>query len=189
MGGEGIPRAARPAESTNEETGCSATAGAETDWNQDCRRPAPTRIRSANEEGFHMNRQLRFLACVAAVAVFSALSVGEVSAQYGSTYRHGNVYSTTQAPNDLFYNYYAPGGNAMYPAPLSWTPEYVGHTYFTYPPLYPHHYLEPHRLSYTDGERTVNVKYSHHGGQILRSRRWIEQRWQPRLTFPNPLPQ
>lgn len=40
------------------------------------------------------------------------------------------------------------GFNAsLYPAPRR-VPQFVGHTYYTYPPLYPHHYL---------------YKHSHHG--------------------------
>lgn len=54
---------------------------------------------------------------------------------------------------DLFYNYYSDNlvGNPakMYPCPRP-TPEYVGHTYFTYQPLLPHEFLRrPHAKVYT----------------------------------------
>lgn len=115
-----------------------------------------------------------------------------------------NVYSTIQyqdlgggqfqqAPQDLFYNYYAgpgPYGNyvaEMYVAPLP-IPAHVGHTYYTYQPFYPHNYLQPHKMYYSDGERNVRVQYMHHGGHIWRTPRHISERWQPRMTFPNALP-
>jgi hypothetical protein len=55
--------------------------------------------------------------------------------------------------HDLFHQYYI-GNNcggapaAMYPAPNSWIPPYVGHVYYTYEPLYPHEYLYPHHRTY-----------------------------------------
>lgn len=54
---------------------------------------------------------------------------------------------------DLFYNYYvAPRchqGNAagMYTAPKQ-VPGWVGHTYYTYQPFYPHEFLYPHYREY-----------------------------------------
>lgn len=130
----------------------------------------------------------RVMGCAAAALA----AIGTVGAQEGYTSRHGNSYSVTQAPNDLFYNYHSQPGwgggytAGMYPAPMP-VPGYVGQTYYTYQPLYPHHYLEAHKLHYTDGDRDVRVKYSHHGGQIWRYSRWTEQRWQPRYTFPAPV--
>ena len=55
-------------------------------------------------------------------------------------------------PHDLFRQYYAPnncGGPvaALYPAPHA-VPEMVGHTYYTYQPLYPHEFLYPHHRTY-----------------------------------------
>jgi hypothetical protein len=53
---------------------------------------------------------------------------------------------------DLFRQYYVPnncGGVSagMYPAPLP-VPPHVGHTYYTYEPLYPHEFLYPHKRTY-----------------------------------------
>ena len=70
-------------------------------------------------------------------------------------------YSDTQP--DLFYNYYV-GANcgqypaAMYTAPVQ-TPPVVGHTFFTYQPLYPHEYLYTHKRIYHH--------YYHDGGHGL----------------------
>jgi hypothetical protein len=55
--------------------------------------------------------------------------------------------------NDLFHQYFI-GNNcggapaAMYPAPHTWIPPWVGHVYYTYEPLYPHEYLYPHHRTY-----------------------------------------
>lgn len=55
-------------------------------------------------------------------------------------------------PHDLFRPYYAPnncGGPvaSLYPAPHP-VPPHVGHTYYTYQPLYPHEFLYPHHRTY-----------------------------------------
>jgi hypothetical protein len=55
-------------------------------------------------------------------------------------------------PHDLFRQYYAPnncGGPtaALYVAPRP-VPEHVGHTYYTYQPLYPHEWMYPHHRTY-----------------------------------------
>ncbi|MCC9603838.1 hypothetical protein LOC67_25080 [Stieleria sp. JC731] len=71
---------------------------------------------------------------------------------------------------DLFYNFYTQGqcnnANAqMYVSPLP-TPQFVGHTYFTYQPFYPHEMLYTHKDRYHnhyDNGRGLNrtrVKYS-----------------------------
>lgn len=50
---------------------------------------------------------------------------------------------------DLFYNYYVPPsqqggvGAQLYLSPRP-TPAYVGHTWYTYQPLYPHEFMYPH---------------------------------------------
>jgi len=58
----------------------------------------------------------------------------------------------TQFGLDVFHNYYPntmTGVNSanMYPTPYP-TPPSVGHTYYTYQPLYPHEYLYQHRRVY-----------------------------------------
>lgn len=73
--------------------------------------------------------------------------------------------------SDLFYNYYTQGyanrANAqMYLSPLP-VPPNVGHTFYTYQPFNPHHYLYPHKdryHNYYDGGRGLNrtkVSYYH----------------------------
>ncbi len=64
---------------------------------------------------------------------------------------------------DLFYNYYTQGNcnrsNAqLYISPLP-VPPNVGHTFFTYQPLYPHHFMFWHSdryHNYYDGGRGTN---------------------------------
>ncbi len=90
--------------------------------------------------GFNL---LKTIALAAALGV-----VGHASAQDGS---------------QLFANQYTQGGAnqstaAMYVAPVP-VPPWVGHTYYTYQPLYPHEmmYLHAHRYhSYYDGGRGLN---------------------------------
>lgn len=64
--------------------------------------------------------------------------------------------------SDLFYNYYTQGNNRanaqMYISPLP-VPPFVGHTYNTYQPFYPHHYLYHHKdryHNYYDNGRGTN---------------------------------
>lgn len=75
------------------------------------------------------------------------------------------IYPTprTYGRPDLFYNYYTQGySNAvnaqMYVSPLP-VPPYVGHTFMTYQPLQPEHYLYWHKDRYHnhyDGGRGLN---------------------------------
>lgn len=64
---------------------------------------------------------------------------------------------------DLFYNYYAPSTAGGAPAQLYLAPrpvpERVGHTYYTYQPLYPHEYMYPHYREYY----TYKGNYHHYG--------------------------
>jgi hypothetical protein len=50
----------------------------------------------------------------------------------------------------------------LYPSPRP-VPQFVGHVFYTYEPLYPHHYLYKHRhhkLSYNQGNLTLTkVRY------------------------------
>jgi DNA-directed RNA polymerase subunit RPC12/RpoP len=60
----------------------------------------------------------------------------------------GDMYPRTYGQPDLFYNYYTQGlanrANAqMYLCPHPIPPN-VGHTFYTYQPFYPHHYMYPH---------------------------------------------
>ncbi|MBN1852345.1 MAG: hypothetical protein JW829_06460 [Pirellulales bacterium] len=63
-----------------------------------------------------------------------------------------------QQPQELFYNYYVgpgPGGvpAQMYVSPQP-VPAHVGHTYYTYPPFYPHELMIHHKRAW----------YTHHPG-------------------------
>ena len=79
----------------------------------------------------------------------AGVSAGCIERQYGNI--------------DLFYNYYTRGycnrANAqMYLSPVP-VPPFVGHTFYTYQPLYPHHYLFSHSdryHNYYDGGRGTN---------------------------------
>lgn len=93
------------------------------------------------------------ISLLASVALAAALCMGgSVSAQ-----EHGGV-----GPH-LFANQYTQGGAnqataQMYVAPVP-VPAWVGHTYYTYQPLYPHEmtYSHTHRYhSYYDNNRGLN---------------------------------
>ena len=70
-----------------------------------------------------------------------------------------------QPQADLFYNQYTNGPASpakMYPSPLP-APEWVGHTYYTYQPLYPEAWLNPHSrryVRYAPGHPLVPVNYT-----------------------------
>ena len=72
---------------------------------------------------------------------------------------------------DLFYNFYVPPncggmGAELYIAPYP-VPPLVGHTYYTYQPFMPHHYLYHHKRSYHRyydegrGMTRAHVKWTH----------------------------
>jgi hypothetical protein len=71
-------------------------------------------------------------------------------------------YANAQSPQ-LFANQYTQGGAnqttaAMYVSPVP-VPPWVGHTYYTYEPLYPHEFMHLHNHryhSYYDGGRGLN---------------------------------
>ena len=73
----------------------------------------------------------------------------------------------------LFANQYTQGyanqaTAQMYVAPVP-TPEWVGHTYYTYQPLYPHEMMYAHTRryhSYYDGGRGLNSTKVHYGPSI-----------------------
>lgn len=58
---------------------------------------------------------------------------------------------TENSQPDVFFNLYQPNNfgeaAAAYPAPLP-TPNWVGHTYYTYQPLMPHEFLYHHHRTY-----------------------------------------
>ena len=77
-----------------------------------------------------------------------------------------------QHQKDLFYNYYAAPGPyngaaaEMYVAPRP-VPPHVGHTFYTYQPLYPHEYMYTHHRTYHryynggQGLNRTHVTYRH----------------------------
>ena len=81
-------------------------------------------------------------------------SAGGLAAGNG---RSGSRYAVAERQIDthnpeLFYNYYVPPnfggvGAQLYMAPGP-VPGHVGHTYYTYQPLYPHEYLYGHTRTY-----------------------------------------
>lgn len=93
----------------------------------------------------------RFIPASLAIAFLLIFGISTSQAQRrNATIPCAPHYSDAQP--DLFYNYYV-GANcgqypaAMYTAPIQ-TPPLVGHTYFTYQPLYPHEYLYMHKRNY-----------------------------------------
>jgi len=74
----------------------------------------------------------------------------------------------------LDYNYYYPAPNQpgagqipaqMYLCPIPRPPQYVGHTYITYPPFQPHEWLWQHRRAY--------YRYHPGGGMTMTSMWWV----------------
>jgi hypothetical protein len=68
---------------------------------------------------------------------------------------------------DLFYNYYLHNNCGvpahMYVSPVE-TPPHVGHTYFTYQPMYPHEWMYKHHrtyVNYYDNAKRKNVVRVH----------------------------
>ena len=101
------------------------------------------------------------LSCAAAVGVFASAAPASASDFLGS---HNGCSNNNGCNNgcdsrcakyysepsyNLFYNYsVGPGrcgvyGAQLYPCPYP-TPAVTGHTYYTYPPFYPHHYMRKH---------------------------------------------
>jgi hypothetical protein len=97
-------------------------------------------------------------------AVGSAVQNGYVDGGYVETVDGGIVGGArTYGQPNLFHNYYTQGYSnqvnaQMYVSPLP-VPPYVGHTFMTYPPLAPEHYLYTHKDRYHnhyDGGRGLN---------------------------------
>ena len=106
-----------------------------------------------------------------AVLALAALTLAVSSAQaWEQPGWNGKRHISYQQQKDLFYNYYAQPGPyngaaaAMYVSPHP-VPAFVGHTYYTYQPFYPHEMLYKHERSYYTynpgaGWRRTNVRYS-----------------------------
>lgn len=82
-----------------------------------------------------------------------------------------------QSNQDLFYNFYAHPGPAggvtapMYVSPIP-TPPYVGHTWITYQPFMPHHYMFPHKRVYTKWHYEQDGTTLRSGGRTVTKVRW-----------------
>jgi hypothetical protein len=104
---------------------------------------------------------MRSFASVIARGLLAACSLVVVGSVFASTaeaqqcngrgFRNGLCQRHYAGPDtsDLFRQYYAdPGacgivGAELYPSPLP-VPAHVGHTYYTYQPMYPHMWMDPH---------------------------------------------
>ncbi|MEM7477178.1 MAG: hypothetical protein AAF483_19520 [Planctomycetota bacterium] len=102
------------------------------------------------------------LTLAAALLAFCSLTSSANAQQYGN------------GPQ-LFANQYSNGANQataqMYLSPVP-VPAWVGHTYYTYQPLYPHHYMHPHSdrfHNYYDGGRGLNRTRVHYSTAPLRT--------------------
>lgn len=90
----------------------------------------------------------RITAVVIGILVsLGALTTGKVLAHDGPALEAHN-----HRAGDLFPSYWAPAAPGVISAPLYVapvpTPPYVGHTWVTYQPLYPHELLYPHKKVY-----------------------------------------
>ncbi len=85
-----------------------------------------------------------------AICLAIGLTTGMVMA-WGTALAHEPARSDARnhRAGDLFPSYWAPAAPGAISAPLYVapvpTPPYVGHTWVTYQPLYPHEFLYPHR--------------------------------------------
>ena len=89
------------------------------------------------------------------------------------TCNNGNCEYRFYGQPDLFYNFYAwPSctglGSELYLSPRP-VPPHVGHTYFTYQPLYPHEFMYTHHRTY---------HHYYNGGQGL-NRTCVHWKWSP----------
>jgi hypothetical protein len=102
----------------------------------------------------------------------------------------GTVPYNTYGGHDLFYNYYTQGyanqaNAAMYLAPVP-VPPNVGHTFYTYQPLYPHemmhwHYHRYH--NYYDNGRGLNrTKVDYYGPPVRTGANYV---WR-KIQLPRP---
>lgn len=109
-------------------------------------------------------RYSKSILAVAALLTFSGISGNAVAQEHGGVGPH------------LFANQYTQGyanqaTAQMYISPVP-VPPWVGHTYYTYEPLYPHEmtYTHTHRYhSYYDGNRGLNRTRVHYYAPPVRT--------------------
>jgi hypothetical protein len=84
--------------------------------------------------------------------------------------------NATSGAGDLFHNYYTQGSSNQATAQMYLTPRpvpaWVGHTYYTYQPFYPHHYMYWHKdtyHTYYDNSRGLNRTSAHYYAPPVRT--------------------
>lgn len=108
--------------------------------------------------------------------------VGDMSADESGAYDGVGCIERQYGQPDLFYNYFTQGNcnraNAqMYLSPHP-IPPHVGHTFYTYQPLYPHHYMFRHRDRYHNyydfgrGTNRTRVSYRPSAYQLIENVYW-----------------
>jgi hypothetical protein len=112
---------------------------------------------------------------------FMSTTAAAAAVNSGNTEQYGNVLGKGTQP--LFENYFTQGNAnqataGMYMSPIG-VPGHVGHTYYTYQPLYPHHYLYQHHdryHSYYDGGRGLNrTKASYSVPPVSGTLHWVHK--------------
>jgi hypothetical protein len=113
---------------------------------------------------------MRFTSLKICLALALAIvSVAQTAKAFEPNGWNGKRHISYQQQKDLFYNYYAQPGPyngaaaQMYVSPRP-VPPFVGHTWNTYQPFYPHEMLYKHSRSYYTynpgaGWRRTNVRY------------------------------
>lgn len=87
-----------------------------------------------------------------------------------------NSLSTVNGAGDMFHNYYTQGYSNQASAEMFVSPRpipaWVGHTYYTYQPFYPHHYMYWHKdtyHAYYDNSRGLNRTSAHYYAPPVRT--------------------
>jgi len=116
-----------------------------------------------------MHKTLLRAALVAVVATIGSLAITQEATAVDNGWPQSN--------QDLFYNFYAhPGpcggvGAPMYVSPIP-TPPHVGHTWITYQPFMPHHYMFPHKRKYVKYHYEQDCATLRSGGKTVTKIRW-----------------
>jgi hypothetical protein len=123
---------------------------------------------------------------VTAIVFAVAVAAGQTSVQAQNS--NGNL------TNNLFQQYYTPGGASqatagMYPAP-HWVPGHVGGAYYTYQPLQPHEMMYQHSRNYYNFQNGPYYQDDcrNGGGCGPGSINVTKVRWQSGVNHMGPLP-